>query len=46
MPEYVDQTPENDIDAEQTGSVLDMQRLDEDRPEVEAHFSSPLCLEV
>lgn len=46
MSEYVDQAPERDLDAEQTGFVLDLQRLEDDRPEVEAHFNSPLCLEV
>jgi len=45
MTEYVDQRAEQSDDAEETGSVLDLQRLDQDEPDVQAH-ASPLCLEV
>ena len=46
MAEHVNQTPENDTDADEPGSVLDLQQPDEDESEVEAHLCSPLCLEV
>ncbi|MFY1669890.1 hypothetical protein ACN27G_08000 [Plantactinospora sp. WMMB334] len=37
MAESINPTPEKDADAEQVDSVLELQKLEKDDPEVEAH---------
>ena len=37
MAEDINQTPQKDSDAEQAETVLDLQRLDKDDAEVQAH---------
>lgn len=37
MADDINKTPERDSDAEQVETVLDLQRLDKDDPEVQAH---------